>query len=216
MQDSRLRVFSTILLSFTAFFHVYGALLVMLWWLVFTPRGKVLPRPKVLVGLFGMILAVSIIVQLQGGDGVSYMIRMGAIILIAGWAYSERKPGDLLSVSVWLFHPRYGFEIGLIAEMVVQSLQLIEDDIEHLRIALRLKGLEGWRTMIPLAVSLIHTQLGRSKEQAAILAVRGYRGEGLVCPAFASSKMDKFAFLLVLAIVFSVIGYGSDIFILTR
>lgn len=215
MQDTRLRVFSTILLSFTAFFHVYGAILVMVWWLVFTSRSKTLPRPKVLVGLFGMILAISFIMQLQGGDGVSYLVRMVAIILIAGWAYFERKPGELLSVSCWLFQPRYGFEIGLIAEMVVQSLHLIEDDIEHLRIALRLKGLKGWKTIVPIAVNLVHTQLGRSREQAAILAVRGYSGEGLVCPIFITSKMDKFAFLSVLAITVSVIIYVSDIFIAT-
>ena len=68
-----------------------------------------------------MIAFFSLVLELSGGGGLSYFTRMTVIVLIGMWIFSEQKSGEFLSIGVWLFGNRSGFEIGMIAEMGMQS-----------------------------------------------------------------------------------------------
>jgi hypothetical protein len=217
MQDARLRVAAALLLSLAAFTSVAGAIGALIWWILFTPRISSLPRPRVVVLLFGFVAAISGITALCGGDGLSYFIRMSAIILIAGWAYHERHSGELLDVSVWLFGTGWGFDIGLVAEMGVQAVAQIEEDITAIRQAMNLKGIRwGIRTLFPLGSTLIFMQLRRAEDQAKILAVRGYRGGGSLSPIFRTSITDGIAFLFAIFIFIAASGHLRDVFIVIK
>jgi hypothetical protein len=214
MQDARLRVAAALLLSLAAFTSVAGAIGALIWWILFTPRISSLPRLRVVGWLFGLVAAISGITWLCGGDGLSYFIRMGAILLIAGWAYTERHSGELLDVAVWLFGTGRGFDIGLVAEMGVQAVAQVEEDITAIRQAMKLKGLRwGIGALLPLGSTLIYLQLRRAEEQAKILAVRGYRGGGSLSPIFRTSKTDGIAFLVTIFIFIAASGYLRDVFI---
>ena len=103
MQDVRLRTGVAVLLSVAAFLSLAGA----------AAAGGLVPgclpgiyrcadmpgcscRLGVLVGFFAIVL------QMSGGDGVSYFIRMMVIVLIGAWVYSEQKKGEFLRLGVWL------------------------------------------------------------------------------------------------------------------
>ncbi|HNQ33987.1 MAG TPA: hypothetical protein PKJ93_09455, partial [Methanoculleus sp.] len=117
MQDPRLRLLSTVVLSLAAFASTMGAVVALVWWLVFTPRTKALPRPGVLFSLTAMIALTALVSAWGGGPGLSYFIRMVVVLLLAAWAYTETEEGEVLAVAVWALGKRIGFEIGLIAEM---------------------------------------------------------------------------------------------------
>ncbi len=197
MQDVRLRLATAACLSAASYLSVFGALFTLLWWLLFTEREKTLPGRGVLVSFLAMILAVAGMNQLQGGDGLSYAIRMVPIILLAGWLSSEREPGELLHAGVWLFGPKTGFDLGLIAEISLQAMGAMGEELERMRRAMRLKGL-SWSvtTMIPIGQNLLHMQAARSAEQADILALRGYRRGGSLDPAFKTTTWDSFTFFI--------------------
>ena len=152
MQDPRLRLFAATVLSVAAFASTLGAVAALIWWLVFTPRIKALPRSGVFFSLVAMITVTALISEWGGGPGISYLIRMVVILLLAAWAYSETQEGEVLSVAVWALGDRIGFEIGLIAEVGLTGLAVIRQDIEQARIALALKGNRvGVLTIVPIA-----------------------------------------------------------------
>ena len=70
MQDPRLRLFATVILSVAAFASAIGAVAALAWWLLFTPRTKALPRPGMLLGLIAMI-AITALVSEWGAALVS-------------------------------------------------------------------------------------------------------------------------------------------------
>lgn len=197
MQDPRLRLFATVILSAAAFASTAGALAALIWWLLFTPRTKVLPRPGVLLGLIAMIAVTALVSGWGGGPGISYLIRMIVVLLIAAWAYAETEEGEVLAVAVWALGNRIGFEIGLIAEMGLAGLSVIRQDIEQMRVALALKGTRiGIRSVVPIAITLIVTQIRRADEMARLLLVRGYTLGGRICPQFTRGPRDLLASLL--------------------
>jgi energy-coupling factor transport system permease protein len=217
MQDTRIRLISTILLSIAAFASIWGAAGALAWWLVFTPSVRYLKKSPGLVMFLVPVLLVAAITEIMTGNGVSYGIRMGVIILIALWAYEERNPGDFLSLSVWFFGRRWGFDLGLAAEMSVQGIEVIRDDILRARVAHRIKHIRpGIRTIVPAFTMLIHQQMERAASQADILAIRGYRYGGSLCPVFTTAWPDivagSSAILLFLFGIFPV----RDIFILLQ
>jgi hypothetical protein len=197
MQDVRLRLATAACLSVASYACVSGALFTILWWLLFTEREKTLPGRGVLASFLVMILAIAGVNQFQGGDGLSYAVRMVPIILLAGWLYHERMPGELLHAAVWLFGPKTGFDLGLIAEMGIQAMGTIGDEIERMRRAMKLKGLPwGVKSMVPVGRNLLHMQGVRSAEQAQILASRGYCGGGSLDAAFKTSAWDSITFFI--------------------
>jgi len=199
MQDPRLRLFATVVLSVAAVASTAGALAVLIWWLIFTPRIKALPRPGVFLGLIAMIAVTALVSEWGGGPGVSYLIRMVVVLLLAAWAYTETSEGEMLAVAVWALGDRIGFEIGLIAEMGLFGLTVIRQDIEQVRVALALKGIRiGARSIVPIAALLIVTQIRRADDLARLLVVRGYTLGGRICPVFETGSRDVLAALFAM------------------
>lgn len=152
---------------------------------------------------------------MSGGNGVSYLIRMSVILLLAFYAFNERSPGEFLDLSVWVFGKKRGFDIGLAAEMSLQGLEILSDEIKRIRVAFQLKGMKiGLRSILPTAGLLIYSHFSRAEEQADLLAIRGYRGGGMVCPKFVRAKGDLLAaFTAIFPVIIAFMPLG-DIFIL--
>jgi hypothetical protein len=217
MQDARVRLISTILLSIAAFVSLWGAAGAFAWWLAFTPSVRCLKRSTGLVMFLVPVILVAVITELTTGNGLSYGIRMGVIILIALWAYEERNPGDFLSLSVWFFGRRWGFDLGLAAEMSVQGIEVIRDDILRARVAHRIKQIRpGIRTIVPAFTMLINQQMERAASQADNLAMRGYRSGGSLCPRFTTAWPDVVAGLSAILLFLFGIFPVRDIFILLQ
>ncbi|MDK2890402.1 MAG: hypothetical protein PWR21_1034 [Methanoculleus sp.] len=215
MQDPRLRLFAAAVLSLAAFASTAGAVAALAWWLFFTPRTKALPRPGVLFSLIAMIAATALLSAWGGGPGLSYLIRMTALLLLATWVYAETEEGEVLGVAVWALGNRVGFEIGLIAEMGLTGLAVIRQEVEQMRVAMALKGIRpGVRSVVPLAVTLIVTQIRRADEIARLLVVRGYTIGGRICPRFEADPLDVLA--SIMAVIPALLSSLSlrDVFIL--
>ena len=215
MQDARLRLASTIALSIAAYASVIGALGAAIWWLAIS-RGRMIARPRAVLVFLALIAIVAAAIEATGGDGISYGVRMGAILLVAAWAYGLHRPGDLLDTACWTLGSGRGFEIGLVAEMSLQSIAVLEEDFRRIRLAQSLKGIRGVRAIIPAAAALLAGELRRADEQAQLLAVRGYRNGGSHCPVFVSARTEQIAAGLALTIAIASIFAPSDIFILLR
>ena len=192
MQDPRLTLLSTVALSLAAFASLWGALLALAWWLLATPRRLPLHRWGSVLGLFILVSATAVLVALSGGNGPSYFFRISVVLLIATWAYSERRGGELLDTGTWALGNRTGFELGLVAEMAVRSLEDLDRDLSMLRLALRLKtgGRITLRSLVPALGLLVRRELDRSRDLGDILAVRGYREGGSLCPRFTRGPWD--------------------------
>ena len=217
MQDPRLRLLSTVVLSLAAFASTMGAVVALVWWLVFTPRTKTLPRPGVLFSLTAMIALTALVSAWGGGPGLSYFIRMVVVLLLAAWAYTETEEGEVLAVAVWALGKRIGFEIGLIAEMGLTGLLVIRQEIDQARVALALKGIPiGARSIVPIAVLLIVTQIRRADEVARLLVVRGYTLGGRICPQFRTGPRDILASVSAVILGFLSSLPVRDVFILLR
>jgi energy-coupling factor transport system permease protein len=215
MHDARLRLASTIALSIAAYMSVLGAAGAALWWLVVS-RGRIIARPRAVLFFLALIAIVAMAIEFTGGDGLSYGVRMSAILLVATWAYGQHRPGDLLDVACWALGSRRGFELGLVAEMSLQSITVLGEDFRRIRLVQSLKGIHGVRAVMPAAAALLAGELRRADEQAKLLAVRGYRDGRSQCPTFDSTRGEQitagFALTLAIASIFA----PSDIFILLR
>lgn len=191
MHDPRIRLFGTVLLTISSFISIWGALLSVLWWFVTTKRTTSFQSFRSLALVFMLPVMASGAIYLSGGDGLSYLIRIGAVILIASWAYSERYQGEFLDVSVWLLGERIGFDIGLIGEMSLASAEVMSDDVRRILIALNQKNqCLSLQTIPPIIFSFLIRQLLLSQQKAAILALRGYEGGGTLCPRFMTPFTD--------------------------
>ncbi|MDD1676796.1 MAG: energy-coupling factor transporter transmembrane protein EcfT [Methanomicrobiales archaeon] len=201
MQDARLRLLATITLSGAAVSGIPGAGLTFLWWLACTPRWDKVPRRGILVA-FLFIVITAVVLQISGGPGISYLVRFSVILLIAAWAYTAFRPGELMDVGVWLFGDGIGFDLGLVGEMSLQSLQVSADDLSRIMTAQRMKGIGwNWRTFAPALATLVHLSLRRADDQAGILAIRGYRKGGTHIPVFPKGKWDRVTTVCALAIL---------------
>ena len=217
MQDPRIRIASAAFLSLAAFISLHGAAAVFIWWLVFTPRLQLAKRIRLVFSIILMIAFFSIVLELSGGGGLSYFTRMTVIVLIGMWLFSEQKSGEFLSIGVGLFGNRSGFEIGMIAEMGMQSLVSVTTDIDRIRMAEKIKGMQ-WkvRSLVPAGLVLVHGALVRAEDTAELLAIRGYRNGGTVCPKFLTRPLDIVAGTFAAGIfIFSLIPV-SEFFILYR
>lgn len=215
MQDARIRLIALISLSIATFISVPGAVLTLLW-LLLTP-GNVKQTAKsvsfLVILLFVTIIAIA--TQLTGNDGVSYLIRTGVIVLLAFSVYREWHPGEYLDLFVWLFGRKAGFDIGLAVEMSIQGLHEASRAFARIRDALSLKGKHPAIRLIPaVGFLLIHTRLIRAREQADLLATRGYRAGGSCCPVFRTTKKDIIRGILAIFILCLSFIPIRDIFIL--
>lgn len=194
MQDVRIRTAAAILLSFVAFMSVTGAALGLVWWLIFTPNIRILKVNHLFIPSIVMIGFFSLVLQILGSDGLSYFFRMLVIILLGCWLLAEQKPGEFLHLGCWLFGPRTGFELGLIAEMALQNLAFLSTDFDRIRTAERMKGIRtGIPSIIPAVRVLLHRTLLRAGDTAEQLAIRGYIHGGTFTPVFIRDTRDRVA-----------------------
>lgn len=194
MQDPRLRFLSIAVLSLASFLSVWGALGALVWFVVARRRTDAMLQTRVLLPLFAMVGLTALVSAWGGGNGLSYFIRMSVILLLAAWAYAATAEGEALAVAVWAFGNRAGFDIGLIAEMGLAGLGIIREEIEQVGLAMRLKGIRpGLRSIVPLALNLVITEIRRADEVARLLTVRGYTAGGVVCPRFQTSLNEILA-----------------------
>ena len=128
----------------------------------------------------------------SGEDGFSYVIRISAVLIIASWMYAERYPGELLDVGVWFLGTKTGFDLGLIGELSMSSLDTLARETDRISIALRQKGTRLSPRMIPAVFSgILIRQLNLAQERAILLTLRGYTRGGMHCPSFFSPRTDR-------------------------
>src|SRR5512137_989983 len=217
MQDPRIRIAAASILSIAAFISLQGALAAFLWWLVFTPRFMIVKKIRLVFSLILMIAFFSVVLALFGGNGFSYFCRMTVIILIGMWVFGEQQSGEFLANSVWLFGTKMGFDLGMVAEMGIQSLSSVTADLDRIRIAERIKGRQwGVHSLVPAGLVLVHGALGRADDTAELLAVRGYRSGGSLCPVFNSAAIDLVAGICALGVFIFALIPVSEFFILYR
>lgn len=191
MQDIRMRTGAAALLSLVAFAGITGALLVLIWWLVFSHPGEVLRKIRIAVPAIVLVLFFGLILELTGGGGFSYSARMTVIILIGAWLYAGYRQGEFLCLGTWLGGKKTGFDCGMVAEMAMQSLDLMAADLPRIRQAQELKGRRwGIRSLVPAGSVLIRGALRRADETAELMAVRGYQRGGSCCPSFTTTHRD--------------------------
>ena len=164
-----------------------------------------------------MIAFFSAVLAWTGGDGISYFIRMMAMVLVGFWMFAEQKSGEFLRFGVWLLGERAGFELGMLADMGMQAMHLLVRDFGQIRIAERLKGIrQGWRTLVPAGFVLVNGALSRAEHTAELMAVRGYRDGGSLCPAFTTSGRDILTSLSAVCVLIIALIPVSEFFILYR
>ena len=136
-----------------------------------------MPSAVLAAGFPGLIL------YLSGGDGGIYAAKIFVIFCLAFWLGVSHKPGEFLDQT--------GFDLGLSAELTMQYLSGISDDLSHMRSALRIRGEKLTRkTIPPLATGLLLLSLSRSDRIGAYLARRGYHTGGTYLPHFPTTKTD--------------------------
>ncbi len=217
MQDPRIRIAAAAFLSIAAFISIQAATAAFLWLLVFTPRLQIVKRIRFVFSLILMIVFFSIVLELFGGHGLSYFSRMIVIVLIGIWIFSEQKSGEFLSIGVWLFGNKAGFELGMVAEMGMQSLVSVTADLDRIRMADKIKG-KQWdvRSLVPAGLVLVHGALIRAEDTAELLAIRGYNYGGTLCPKFPIRPMDLVAGIFAFCIFIFALVPVSEFFILYR
>lgn len=194
--DGRLRLLTVILLSLGAFLSIGGAILALLWWFVASWRRWEIPDRYLILTLGMLILLPALVTEFFTGGGLSYGIRMGVILFISFWVYTDYRGGEMLDLFVWAGTEGKGFDIGLAAEMAMQGIYLARSDLQQIRRAYSIKRLKiGVKTFIPASISLLMMHIRRSDETALLLALRGFNGGGTYAPCFPGRKRD---FLLTL------------------
>jgi len=217
MRDVRLRLIAIAALSGAAFLSLPGAGLACAWWLALSRRGRDLPAPPTLLYLGVTVGLAGLATSLSGGDGISYTARVGAVLLVATYAYTHRRDGELLDLGVWLLGRRIGFDLGLTAELALQTIALAGEDLARIRLAVAQKGMGSrLRQWLPVGNALLFTELRRSRELALLLALRGYAGGGAHCPRFERGARDLPAAVAAICILLLSILQSRDIFILLQ
>jgi energy-coupling factor transporter transmembrane protein EcfT len=211
MQDVRIRTGAAALLSVAAFISVQGAAAAFIWWLVFTENFRILTKTRLILSSIVLIGFFCIVLELTTGGGISYFFRMIVVIILGAWLFHEQQQGDFLNFGQWLLGDRIGFEMGMIAEMAMQSLDTLVDDFNRIQNAEYLKGTRwGIRSIVPAGLILVHRTLARAEETAEMLAVRGYTFGGTRCPVFSHSRRDFIAgFFAICAAIIAMIPVSA-------
>lgn len=215
MQDIRLRAGTAAFLSLAAFASVTGAVVVFIWWLVFSRPLQVLRKMRMVIPAIILIAFFGLVLELSGGGGFSYCLRMTVIVLVGAWVYTGYREGEFLRLGTWLLGKKTGFDLGMIAEMGMQSLGLMVSDFSRIRQAQELKGIRtGFRSLVPAGSILIHGALRRAEDTAELMAMRGYSRGGSYCPVFETPVTDIIAGLAALCMGIIAFVPVSEFFIL--
>jgi energy-coupling factor transport system permease protein len=215
MQDIRLRAGTAALLSLAAFIGTTGAVVVFIWWLVFARPWQLKKQLRMVVPAILLIVFFGLVLELTGGGGISYSLRMTVILLIGAWVYAGYRPGEFLRLGTWLLGNRTGFDLGMTAEMGMQSLDLLLSDFSRIRQAYELKGsCRGIRSLVPAGSVLIRGAVRQAEGSAELMAIRGYNHGGTYCPSFRTPVMDVVAALAALCMGVIPVLPVSEFFIL--
>jgi hypothetical protein len=203
MKDPRLKIVAVFALSLASFLSAITALFAVIWWIFHDRKKRTILHSRPFWIYVGIISLFGILIQIEGGDGVSYLIRFGAIALIAVWIYREYRAGEFLDAAVWAFGKKTGFELGLVAEMSLQGLRILGEDLDRIRMALSLKSHRWSVRSLPSVLSLLLLiTLRRADRQAQLLALRGYRKGGELCPQFSRPGIEILSTLTAVLILF--------------
>jgi hypothetical protein len=217
MQDPRIRLLAACLLSAAAFLSLIGAVAAVAWWLIFTPRLRCIRHRTAVLAAGVLFCVVALVISLSGGDGVSYLIRMTAILLIGTWMYADSVPGDFPALGTWILGPKTGFELGMTAGMALQAADGLGDDFTRVRLASIQKQVPwGIRSAISVGRVMVSDALVRADEMADLLAVRGYRNGGTCCSRFRTPAWDILAGVCAGAVILVAVISVSEFFILYR
>jgi energy-coupling factor transport system permease protein len=215
VQDARLRLFSVLLLSVACFISAAGAILTLLWLLLYPVYLKAAVRSKAYYLLLPFIGIVALVMQFSGSEGLSYFIRMGILLLLGFTIFRGWAPGEFLDLSVWLFGTKTGFDLGLAIEMTIQGIDEASRDWSRVLTAMKLKEMHpGITNLTSIGFLLIHLRLLRAHDQADLLSTRGYQSGGSCCPEFHPSNRDIIASFCAILILFIALIPTRDIFIL--
>ena len=215
MQDIRIRVGTAAFLSLAAFASITGAVVVFIWWLIFARPLQVLRKMRMVIPAIILIAFFGLVLELSGGGGFSYCVRMTVIILVGAWVYTGYHEGEFLRLGTWLLGKKAGFDLGMIAEMGMQSVGLMVSDFSRIRQAQELKGIRfGLRSLVPAGSILIQGALRRADETAELMAMRGYSRGGSYCPVFETPVRDIIAGIAALCMGIIAFVPVSEFFIL--
>jgi hypothetical protein len=215
MQDIRLRAGAAALLSLVAFTSITGAAVVFIWWLAFSRPLQVLTKMRIVIPAIILVIFFGFILELMGGEGISYCLRMTVIILVGAWVYTGYRQGEFLRLGTWLLGKKTGFDLGMIAEMGMQALDLMVSDFSRIRQAQKIKGTYwGIQSLVPTSSILIYSTLRRADETAELMAIRGYVRGGSYCPVFETPVKDIIAGLAALCMGIIAFIPVSEFFIL--
>jgi hypothetical protein len=216
MQDIRLRTVAALVLSLSAFISLAGAALAFLWWIACSGRVSEVIRMRAMLPVAAMLAFFSTVLILTGGDGISYFLRMIVIILIGAWVYVEQKNGEFLRFGTWFLGERGGFELGMLADMGMQTLHQMVRDFSTIRIAQAQKEESpSWKTLVSTGLVLVTGAITRAEHTAELMAVRGYRDGGSLCPRFPSTRGDIIRCLAALCVLIISLISVSEFFILS-
>ena len=210
MRDPRLRLAATVFLSILAFTSLLGAICAFIWWLLVCAvhRRFLLPPLALLLPASFFVLFAALLTGVSSGlmGSVSYAIRLFVVLIIASYAYVMQREGDFLSTAVWAFGNRFGFDLGLVGEMVVSMLDVLSDDIKLVRQALSQKQVQmNLHALASVVLTQLVLNLGRGAERADVLAIRGFHQGGTYVPMFVRDKYDWILFLLAIGTLLCVV-----------
>lgn len=215
MQDPRIRLPGAAILSCAAWLSLTGAILTLIWWVVCGKMHTSIKSMNMLILILTVPTIMSIASLCSGGDGLSYFIRITAVLIIASWMYAERYPGELLDVGVFFGGSKSGFDLGLIGELSMSALEVLARETERVSIAIRQKDSRISPRILPAVFSgIIVRQLQFAQERATLLTLRGYIRGGTHCPSFITTPADWIAGAFSCAIfLFSLIA--GDFFMIS-
>jgi hypothetical protein len=217
MKDPRYRLLAVAALSGAAFLSVPGAIGSALWWLVCSNRT--LPTGRAVLYLGVTVLLAATATAAVGGDGVAYLVRISAVLLIATYAYASQQDGDLFDLGAWLGArvglPAAGFDLGLTAELTLASLVAAADDLAQIRLAVEQKRLPLLPRWFAIGTALLHAELRRGRELAGLIALRGYAGGGVHVPLFTPTRTELLVTGAAISVLLLAILGPRDIFILS-
>ncbi len=217
MNDPRYRLLAVAALSGAAFISVAGAIGAALWW--FVCSNRTLPSGRTVLYLGVTVLLAAAATAVSGGDGVQYLVRISAVLLVAAYAYASQRDGDLFDLGAWIGArvglPAVGFDLGLTAELTLGSLEAAADDLSQIRLAVEQKRLPLLPRWFAVGAALLHVELRRGRELAGLIALRGYAGGGVHVPHFAPTLAERLATGVAISVLLFAILGPRDIFILS-
>jgi len=215
IDDLRLGIVASLLLSAAAYLSLSGAAAALIWWFIMGGPKAIFKKGREIFSLLLLLIIISCLMAFTSADWFSYLVRTSTVIIIAISLFSEVKPNEFRLAIGSMIRCRFGFELGIVAELMHQSLIRLNSDWADTMFALFLKGRKkGVKLLIPAVVTIIVRAMRRAHTQAVLLAIRGYKGEGTVCPQPPPPTRDIIAVsAAVIPLILAIIKPGAGFII---